>query len=153
MREIGFALLFGFGGIFAAAVYTFVIGFAGVPGALLSSAAAKRSRDGITPVWGMFLTVAGQLYASLVFVTLVIHFVESRLSGAAGLGKWVAWCVVFFVAFAPSAIALKDATRAERRNVQHSAMTFTAPLTAIGFFLFKLFPPIMNAGWGWVPRF
>jgi len=153
MREIGFAILFGFGGIFAAAVYTFVIGFAGAPGALLSSAAVKRSRDGITPVWGLFLTLAGQLYASLVFVTLVIHFVEARLSSAIGMGKWVAWSVAFFVAVAPSAIALKDAVRAERRNVQHSATTLTAPLTAIGFFLFKLFPVIMNAGWGWVPMF
>lgn len=42
MRVIGFTLLFGFGGFIAAVFYTFVIGFAGVPGALLSTAAAKR---------------------------------------------------------------------------------------------------------------
>lgn len=151
MRVIGFTLLFGFGGIFAAVFYTFVIGFAGVPGALLSSAAAKHSGEGVTPVWGLLLTVAGQLYASMVFVILVIHFVEARLSSATGFGKWIAWGIAFFVAVAPPAIALKDAARVERRNVQHVAMTFTAPLTALGFFLFKFFPVLMDAGWGWIP--
>ena len=151
MRVIGFTLLFGFGGIIAAVFYTFVIGFAGVPGALLSSAAAKRSGDRVTPVWGLFLTMAGQLYASMVFVTLVIHFVEAHLSSATGFGKWIVWIIAFFVAVAPPAIALRDAARAERRNVQHVAMTFTAPLTALGFFLFKFFPVFMDAGWGWIP--
>lgn len=153
MREIGFAVLFGFGGIIAAVFYTFVVGFAGVPGALLSSAATKRSGGEATPVWGIFLTVAGQLYASLVFVALVIHFVEARLSGAAKFGKWLVWGVAFFVAVAPAMLAIKDAARAERRNIQHSATAFTAPITVIGFFLFKLCPAIMNAGWGWVPKF
>jgi hypothetical protein len=153
MREIGFALILGFGGVVAAVFWTYIIGFAGIPGTLLSSAAARRSTHGITPLWGLFLTVAGQLYVSLVFVAIVIHFVDTRLSGAAGFGKWVAWAVAFCVAVAPPAMALRDATRAERRNVQHSATTFTAPLTAIGFFLFKLLPAIMNAGWGWVPQF
>lgn len=153
MREIGFALLLGFAGMFVAAFYTFVIGFGGIPGALLSSAAAKRSSNGVTPLWGLFLTVAGQLYASMVFVVLVIHFVESRISGATGFGKWVSWGVAFFVAIAPPAIALKDASRAQQRNVQHIAATFTAPLTAIGFFLFKLFPALTNVGWGWIPEF
>ncbi|MFC1762452.1 hypothetical protein ACFL6U_10280 [Planctomycetota bacterium] len=153
MREIGFALLFGFGGIFAAALYTYIIGIAGAPGAILTTAATKRSPDGITPVWGLFLTVAGQLYASLVFVTLVINFVDARISDAAGFGKWIAWFVAFFVAIAPPAIALKDAARAEQRNVQHHATTFLLPLTVIGFILFKWVPTIMMSVCGWVPQF
>lgn len=152
MRVIGFTLLFGFGGFIAAVFYTFVIGFAGTPGALLSIAAAKRSSEGVTPIWGLLLTVAGQLYASMVFVTLVIHFVEARLSSATGFGKWIVWIIAFFVAVTPPAIALKDAARAERRNVQHYAIVFTAPLTTLGFFLFKFFPVLMEAGWGWIPE-
>lgn len=131
MREIGFAVLFGIGGIVAAVFYTFVIGFAGVPGALLSSNAAKRSSDGVTPLWGILVTVAGQLYASLVFVALVIQFIESRIAETTGFGKWAVWGVSFFVAVAPPVIAVKDATRPERRNVQHTAATLTAPLTII----------------------
>jgi hypothetical protein len=152
MRLLLFTLLFGFGGILVAAIYTFVIGLAGAPGALLS-AAAKRSPDGVTPIWGLLLTVAGQLYASLIFVTLVINFVEPRLHGVTGFGKWVVRCVAFFVAVAPPAFALKDAARAERRSVQHVATTLTAPLTALGFFLFEFFPAVMNTGWGWIPDF
>ena len=153
MRTLGFALLLGFVGIFVAAIYTFIIGLAGAPGSLLSDAAAKRSPDGVTPIWGLFLTIAGQLYASLAFVALVIHFVEAHLRGATEPGKWIIWGIAFFVANAPPIIALKDAAKAERRNIQHSAITFTAPLTAVGFFLFLFFPTIMNAGWGWVPKF
>lgn len=153
MREIGLAVLLGAGGVFIAALYTFVIGFAGIPGALLSSSAAKRSREGTTPVWGLLLTVGGQLYASMAFVALVIHFVEVRINGSTGPGKWAVWFVAFFVSIAPAAIALKDAARAHPRNIQHMATTFTAPLTAIGFFLFLLLPAIMNAGWGWLPNF
>ena len=152
MSTVGFALLFGFGGFFVAAIYTFIIGLAGAPGAFLSAVAAKRSPDGVTPVWGLLLTVAGQVYVSLVFVVLVIHFAEAALSEATGFSKWFAWGVAFFVAIAPITFALKDATHAERQNVQHIATTLTAPLTVIGFFLFKFFPTIMNAGWGWVPK-
>jgi hypothetical protein len=153
MGALGFAILLGFGGIFAAAIYTFVVGLAGAPGALLSAAAVKRSPDGAIPVWGLLLTVAGQLYAALVFVALVTNFVEAHLSGTTGIGKWVAWIVAFFVAVAPTVIALKDAARVEQRNVQHHATTLTAPLTAVGFFVFQFFPSLMNTGWGWVPRF
>lgn len=153
MRSLGLALILGVGGLLAAAIYTFVIGLAGAPGAMLSAAAAKRSPDEITPVWGLVLTVAGQLYASLLFVTLIINFVEARLSGTTGFGKWVVWVVAFIVAVAPTGMALKDAARAERRNVQHHAITLTVPLTVIGFFVFCFFPAVMNAGWGWIPHF
>lgn len=153
MREIGFSILLAFCGIFAASLFTFIIGFAGIPGALLSSAAAKRSVDGITPIWGLYLTVAGQLYVSLVFVTLVINIVEACIRDSVGFGKWIAWVVAFFVAVAPSSIALKDSARAEHRTVQHHATTITTPLTVIGFFIFKMFPLIMNTGWGWLPKF
>jgi hypothetical protein len=153
MQGIGFAIVFGLGGLIVAVLYTFAIGLAGAPGALLSSAAARRSSEGATPLWGLLLTVGGQLYVSMAFVTLVIHFVGSRLSGTTGPGRSVAWIVAFFVAVAPPVMALRDAARARVRNVQHIAMAFTAPLTIIGFFLLKFFPAIMNTGWGWVPQF
>ena len=139
MQVIGLTLLFGFGGFIAAVFYTFVIGFAGTPGALLSIAAAKRSSEGVTPIWGLLLTVAGQLYASMFFVALVIHFVEARLNSATGFGKWTVWIIAFSVAVAPPAFALRDAARAERRNVQHEAIVFTAPLTALAFFYLSSF--------------
>ena len=59
MKTLGFVLLFGTLGVFVAAFYTLVIGLAGTPGAMLSTAAAKRSPEGITPIWGLFLTMAG----------------------------------------------------------------------------------------------
>ena len=145
MRSLGFALLLGLGGILVAAIYTFVIGLAGSPGAMLSAAAAKRSPEGITPSWGFFLTLVGQLYASLVFVALVIQFVEAHLTGITGFGRWAVWIVAFFIAVAPAGIALKDAARVQRRNVQHYAMTLTVPLTVIGFFVFRFFPAVMSS--------
>ncbi len=89
-------------------------------------------------------------WGSLIAIGMLL--VEIRLSEMTELGKWVVWIVAFFVAIAPSAIALKkDAANTERRNIQHYTMTFTAPLTAVGFILFLLFPSIMKLGWGWIP--
>ena len=153
MSAIGYAILLGFGGAFAAALWTFVVGFAGAPGALLTARAMRRSRTTAIPTWGVFATVAGQLYASLVFTAFVLETTASVLAHSAGFGKWVAWLVAFFVASAPAFIALKDAARAEAKNVQHVATTLTAPLTAIGFFLFLFAPSIREAAWGWVPHF
>jgi hypothetical protein len=153
MNAIGYAILLAFGGTLAAALWTFVVGLAGTPGALLTAAAMRRTGPTAIPTWGLFVTVAGQLYGSLVFTAFVLQTTSSVVADSAGFGKWVVWLVTFFVASAPAFIALKDAARAEVKNVQHVATTLTAPLTAIGFIVFLVAPRTLDAGWGWVPHF
>lgn len=125
----------------------------GAPGGLLTHAATKRTGTGTIPTWGLLLTLAGQLYASLTWVAFVTQSVNSLSAGSAGVGKWVLWIVGFWVACVPASIALKDAARAEPKTVQHGATTLTAPLTYVGFFLFVFVPSVLRAGWGWVPHF
>lgn len=155
MSTIGYTILLIFGGTLAAALWTFVVGVAGAPGALLTAAAMRRSGATAIPTWGFVATVAGQLYASLAFTAFVIQMTSAVLADTHVhvFGKSVAWLVTFLVACAPASIALKDAAGAEVKNVQHTATTLTAPLTAVGFFLFLLVPSTLEAGWGWVPRY
>jgi hypothetical protein len=152
MGAIGYAILLAFGGTLAAAIWTFVVGFGGAPGAILTAAAMRRTGATSIPTWGLLLTVAGQLYVSLAFTAFVMQTTTSLLGDSAGLGKWLAWVVTFCVASLPPFIALKDAARAEIKNVQHGATTLTAPLAVIGFFVFLLVPSIRDAAWGWVPH-
>jgi hypothetical protein len=152
MGPIGYAILLTFGGTLLAALFTFVVGLAGAPGALLTAAAMRRAGATTIPTWGLLLTVAGQLYASLAFTAFILQTTSSRLQGADGFGGWAAWVITFFVASAPPFIALKDAAGAEVKNVQHGATTLTAPLTALGFVVFVLAPSVLRAGWGWVPH-
>lgn len=153
MSAIGYAILLGFAGTFAAALWTFVIGLAGAPGALLTAAAMRRIATSVIPIWGLLLTVAGQLYASLAFTAFILGTSSSVLANTTGFGKWVAWVVTFCVASAPALIALKDAARAEAKNVQHAATTLTAPLATVGFLVFLFAPRIRALAWGWIPHF
>ena len=153
MGAIGDIIFLALGGTLLAALFTFVLGFAGAPGAFLTALAMRRTGSQVTPLWGLLLTVAGQLYASLAFVAFIIQTTSSRLAGVAGFGTWIAWTVTFLVACAPALIALKDAARADVKTVQHDATAFTAPLTALGFLVFVLAPGVLRAGWGWIPHF
>lgn len=153
MGSIGYAVLLAFVGTLGAAMWTFVVGLAGAPGALLTATAMQRSGATKIPTWGLLATVAGQLYVSLAFTAFVVQTTAAALQNSEGIGKWIAWLVTFFVASAPAFIALKDSARSGMRTVQHGATTLTAPLTAIGFFVFVFAPGVLEAGWGWVPHF
>ncbi len=160
---IGVAILLAFVGTLAAALYAmFVLGLAGMPGALLAEALSRNSEGRKIPILGLLLTVLGQAYASLAFVVLIVQSVRSWVGNTTGIGKWVLWLVAFCVAVAPAWMALKDSTAKWKENfkglspgkiVPYYAATFTAPLTIIGFLVFVLLPASISWGWGWIPHF
>ena len=160
---IGVAILLAFVGILVAALYAmFVLGFAGMPGALLAEAVSQRSQNPRIPVLGLLLTVLGRAYASLAFVVFIVQSVRSLVGNTTGIGKWIIWIVAFCVAVAPSWMALKDSTAKWKENfeglsagkiVPYYAATFTAPLTIVDFFIFVFFPSLISWGWGWIPHF
>lgn len=153
MGAFGYAIILAFAGTLAAALWTFVVGLGGVPGALLTARAMRRSGARTIPTWGLLATLAGQLYVSLAFTAVVIQTTRSLVGTSPGYGRWVAWVVTLLVGCAPAFIALKDSARAEAKNVQHGATTLTAPLTVVGFFVFVFVPKALEAGWGWMPHF
>jgi hypothetical protein len=152
---IGLAILVGFIGTLAAALYTFVIGLAGAPAALLTAAMMERKRraPNQVPPLGIVITVASQLYVSLVFVAFVVVSIRSLLGTTSGIASWLVWLVAWWVASAPTSFAMRDAARVEVKNVQHWSMALTSPLTKVAFWLFVLLPSSMELGWGWVPHF
>lgn len=151
MNPYLFALCLAVGGFVAAALYMLVLGFAGAPGAL--AGAAMQARSGRTPLWALFLTVAGQTYVSLAFAAAVIGTTRHHIGQATGLGKWLAWAVAFLVATSPAALAAKEGARTApgNRTLQHHAATLTTPLTAVGFFVFVAAPAALIL-WAWVPH-
>ena len=163
IQLIGIAILLAFAGTLAGCVYAlFVLGFVGVPGAVLTELISRKSQEYKISIVGLLLTVAGQTYASLAFVVLIVLSVRSWIGETTGIGKWVLWLVGFCVAIAPACMALKDGHAKWKGHfeglspgkiVPYYATASTAALTIIGFFIFAFFPHLTSWGWGWVPHF
>ncbi len=160
---IGISILFAFIGMLVACFYSmFVLGIAGVPGVFLTKILSQNSQEPKISILGLLLTIIGQVYASLAFVVIIVLSVRSWIGETTGIGKWFLWTVAFFISTAPVWMALKDSVAKRKENfeglspsgiVPHLAITFTTPLTIIGFFIFAFFPYLTSLGWGWIPHF
>jgi hypothetical protein len=153
LNNIILALLLGVGGFFAAALFTFVIGLAGAPGALLTAAVTRGKTGSEVPAWGVLLTALGQFAASLVWIAALYNSVHGWLDNGSGLGRFLVWVVALIIANAPLAVALKDAAREPNKNVQHVATTIASPLTLIASLVLLFVPSLLEKGFGWVPHF
>ena len=150
MNVVGFALLLAIAGTFIGALYTFVVGLGGSPGAMLTHLAMRRTKTNLIPTWGLVLTVLGQSYVALAFVVFVVLITKNHLNGLSGPGAWIAWVIAFYVATLPAWAALKDSARSENKNVQHGASIFTAMLSVLGFFVFVFIPSLVRPLWSWI---
>ena len=148
---IGSAILFAIVGTVVGALWTFVIGLAGAPGAFIARLRGDEWHGGRQSWFGLLLCLLGQSYASLAFVAMTIGYLTNLLSDRPELIDGVLWIVCFFVALLPSTAALKDAASKPTKRAQDVATTFTVPLTLIGFFVFAFYQPAMRTGWGWLP--
>ena len=160
---VGVAILLAFVGLLVAALYAMcILGLAGVLGALVSETLSRKSEKPQVSILGLILTILGQTYASLAFVVFIVLSVRNWVGETTGFGKWIIWIVAFFVSVAPVKMALKDASAYWKENfegasagkiTQFYAITFTVPITIIGFFVFVFFPSVTSFGWGWIPHF
>jgi len=150
MPGLGYALVVGLPGTFTAVAWSLVLGLAGKPGSLVS---AMLSALGARPLaWlGVVVSLAAQLYVALIFTVLVIRSASHHLAGVHGAGTWIAWPVAFLVALVPPLVGVLDWGRDPGKAVQHRAIKITAPLSALGFFLFLIRPDLMRLAWNWVP--
>ena len=71
LRLIGVAILLGFAGTLAAALWTFVIGIAGAPGALLTAFGEKKKSPVV--LVGLMVTIISQSYVAIAFVAFVVQ--------------------------------------------------------------------------------
>ncbi len=138
-----------------AAVWTFLVGIAGAPGAALPHYLAPNEdwHDGSGNVskLGLEVCVVGQSYVALGFSAILVAFTTQLLRNRPDLIGWIMWTVVFCGSGLPAYFALKAASRKEEKKTQDVATTFTLLVSLVGFWVFVLFPSVMNAGWGWIP--
>jgi hypothetical protein len=154
LPTIGHVILIGFGGTILAAIWTFLVGFGGAPGAML---AHKLSPDenwhdgsGNLSIAGLALCVIGQSYVALAFCAVAVGFTTDLLAKRPDLIRWIVWTLVFFISTLPTSFAAKDAANKPEKKTQDVATTFTFAIAAIGFWAFFFFPSLMGP-WRWIP--
>ncbi len=149
---LGLVILYAVGGTLLAALWTFLIGFAGVPGALLGHALVPDENwRGKGSLLGLAVCVVGQGYAALCFCALVVGVTRNELSHHPDLIRWVLWLVSFIVAILPASFARKDAAKKPNKRTQDIAVVFTFAIAVVGFWVFVFSPYVLTAGWGWIP--
>ncbi len=151
MSNIGWSLLILLVGMPAAALWTFIVGFAGAPGALLAAGpegnvSRARHRAGIV------LSGLGQSYASMAFAAIVLS--QARvLAAERDLWNWLILVVAAIVAASPAINAGKEAVRAAREgkaSVQHHATNLTLWLVTVGIIALLIAPSVARP-WAWIP--
>lgn len=151
---VGYVLLLAFGGTLVAALWTFLLGLGGAPGALLahkpSASGRPEYRSATFFIVGLMLCVIGQYYVSLAFSAIVTALIANLVARRPDVTRWILWTVAFFVSVAPAFYAAKDAAYQENKTIQYLATVFALPITGIGFWLFVLYRPII-APWKWIP--
>jgi len=155
LSTIGYVVLFAFGGTLLAAVWTFLVGFGGAPGAALAYKLARNENwhegSGNVSMIALAVCVIGQSYVALAFSALAVGFTRDLLAKRPGLIGWIIWIVAFFISMLPTSFAAKDAARKPQKKTQDVATTFTFAIAGSGFWIFVLFPVVMKAAWGWIP--
>lgn len=152
LSTLGFVALYAVGGTILAAVWTFLIGFAGIPGALLAHALVPdEDWRGKGSLLGLAVCVIGQAYVALCFCALLAGFTANLLTKRPDLIGWILWLVSFFLSILPASFAGKDAAKKARKKTQDIATTFTFGIAAVGFWVFVISPTVMKAGWDWMP--
>jgi len=155
LSTIGYVVLFAFGGTLLAAVWTFLVGFGGAPGAALACKLAPNENwhdgSGNVSMLALALCVIGQSYVALAFSALAVGFTRDLLAKRPDLIAWIIWIVAFFISVLPTSFAAKDAAKKPQKRTQDIATTFTFTITGIGFWIFVTFPVVMMAAWGWIP--
>jgi len=155
LTTIGYVILCGFIVGVLAAVWTFVIGLGGVPGAFLAYLLRPSEKDYLRmrnfSLVGLIVCVAGQSYMALTFSALLISFTGGFLVDRPELIRWSVWVVTYCVSLLPVYFALRDAKRKDAKTTQDLATSYTQRVSLVGFWVFILIPSVMNFGWGWIP--
>lgn len=151
MREFGWLALLAAVGGGVGALWTFALGLAGAPGAVLGAAGARGHKRRWLSAPGLILCVIGQTYAALAFA-VAVQGVRADLFGASrGLLGVLSWLAAFGVAQVPVTSAIRDAANEPQRNTQHFAIVVTFYLALVGFFVLARWPSLAGTWWRWVP--
>ncbi|HKT61858.1 MAG TPA: hypothetical protein VJQ46_17505 [Gemmatimonadales bacterium] len=152
LTSLGVAGLLGIVGTFAAVLYSVVLAFGGAPGSALTILGTRYHRRGLITA-GTVLTFLVESYLLLAFAALVVRFVDAFLANRPWAPAWPLWIVGWYLATAPVVFGGRNAWGAAPRRAADTAFAFELPIAALGFWIFVMWPPVLEWGWGWIPAF
>jgi len=150
LTSLGVAGLLGIVGTFAAVLYTVVLAFAGAPGSALTILGTRYQKPGLVTA-GTVLSFLVESYLLLAFAALVVRFVDGFLLERPWAPAWPLWIVGWYLATAPVLFGGRRSPGAAARDAADTAFAFELPISALGFWVFVVWRPVLEWGWGWIP--
>ena len=151
LTSLGVAALLGILGTFAAVIWTVVLRIGGAPGSAIAVLGTLRERRGLVNA-GVALSFLIESYLLLAFAGAVIRFVQAFLESRPQAPAWPLWMVGWYLATAPVLFGGRESRGPVARDATDTAFTFALPLATFGFWVFVLWPDVLEWGWGWLPR-
>jgi hypothetical protein len=156
MKTLGVCVVLMIVGSFVWKVSLAALNIAGLPGAFVASNANKHESvtGALRFLAGVLISLAGQCYVYLVWVTVVVNFTKQMVHSEDVLAP-VLWPVSFIASFFPVYLCAAAGTgEAEMEygewNAQVYAIALAQPVTIIAFFIFAFFPNVISLGWPWI---
>lgn len=153
MKPLLVALVLAPVGLIAAALWTYVLRLAGVPGTMLTRSWMARRGAVRPPLWATVLTAVALAYVALVFTAFIVGSAAPLVADAGGWRRAGVWAVVFVVACSPGWMLLSDTREREPTAMLEAAAPAAGLLATAGFFGFAFAPQVVRLLWGWVPHF
>lgn len=156
LATLGVLLLAYFAVPIVAATWTFVIGFASIPGGLIAGDWKPdwkwNSRGRLT--LGLIVAFIGQAYTALAFAGALVGGIR-MLQSTGRVVVWVLFIAGLLYAYYPIRLAAKDVVSrhesAATLNCREKAVMLAVYVPIPGFLIFWFFPEVLRLGWGWLP--
>ena len=150
LTSLGVAGLLGIVGTFAAVLYSVVLAFAGAPGSALTILGTRHQKPALVTA-GTLLSFLVESYLLLAFAALVVRFVDGFLLERPWAPAWPLWIVGWYLATAPVLFGGRRTPGAAARDAADATFAFELPISALGFWVFVVWRPVLEFGWGWIP--
>ena len=150
LTSLGVAGLLGIVGTFAAVLYSVVLAFGGAPGSALTILGTRYRRRGLVTA-GTVVSFLIESYLLLAFAAFVVRVVAGFLTERPWAPAWPLWIVGWYLATAPVLFGGRGVPGAPARDATDSAFAFELPISALGFWVFLVWPAVLEWGWGWIP--
>lgn len=150
LSSLGVAGLLGILGTFAAVLWTYALRVGAYPGSALVFWGTRRSKRWLVHL-GTAMVFLVEGYLLLAFAAMVTRVVRGYLLSRPEALAWPLWLVGWYVAAAPLLFSGRDPPGASARDAADVAVSVALPLVMVGYWVFVLWPTVLEAGWGWLP--
>lgn len=132
------------------AVVMLVMGFGGMPGALLHLKGVS-SRNGFLVMSGYALCALGQSYVVGAYAVFAVSLLRWFTEGHPDLPTWPLWFAAFYHGNAVPVLALKE--NPEEPTAQHHTLGIVGLISILVFLLIVFSPNTLKPVYGWVPYY